>query len=140
MRPPQGEIGLGWHDTSDIVEVTPDGYVSILGRANRFAKIAGEMIALDMVEQIARQASPQHQHAAIVEVVPGSGESTVLFTTDPDLSRASLQHAARLLGSHHLAVARRIVHVSELPRSGSGKPDYMKLSFLNLNHEKKIST
>jgi len=136
LWPPQAEIGRGWHDTGDIVEVTPDGYVSILGRANRFAKIAGEMIPLDMVEQIARQASPRHQHAAIVEVVSGSGESTVLFTTDPDLSRASLQHAARLLGNHHLAVARRIVHVAELPRSGSGKTDYMKLNSLSLDHEK----
>jgi len=133
LRPPQSEIGHGWHDTGDIVEVTADGYVNILGRANRFAKIAGEMIALDMVEQIARRASPQCQHAAIVEVVSGSGESTVLFTTDPALSRASLQHAARSLGSHHLAVARRIVHVAELPRSGSGKTDYVKLSFLALS-------
>jgi acyl-[acyl-carrier-protein]-phospholipid O-acyltransferase/long-chain-fatty-acid--[acyl-carrier-protein] ligase len=138
LRPPQAEIDGGWHDTGDIVEVTPDGYVSILGRANRFAKIAGEMIALDMVERIAMRASPQHQHAAIVEVVSGSGESTVLFTTDFGLTRSLLQHAARLLGSHHLAVARRIVHVVELPRSGSGKTDYVKLNTLSLNHEKNF--
>jgi len=140
LRPPQSEIGPGWHDTGDIVEVTPEGYVSILGRANRFAKIAGEMIALDMVEKIAMQASPQHRHAAIVEFVSGSGESTILLTTDPSLSRAILQHVAQLLGSHHLAVARRIVHVAELPLSGSGKTDYMKLNSLNFNHEKRFQS
>lgn len=122
--------GDGWHDTGDIVDVTDDGYLVILGRAKRFAKIAGELIALDMVEKIAAWASPQYEHAAIVEFVPGSGESTVLFTTDPGLSRGLLQQAARSLGSHHLAVARRIVHVVELPRSGSGKTDYMTLSSL----------
>jgi len=130
LQPPQSDLGDGWYDTGDIVETTADGYLIILGRARRFAKIAGEMIALDMVEHIAAQASPQHEHAAVVEFVSGGGESTVLFTTDPDLSRVLLQHAARALGSHHLAVARRIVHVTELPRSGSGKTDYMKLSSL----------
>jgi len=45
-----------------------------------------------------------------------------------------------LLGSHHLAVARRIVHVAELPLSGSGKTDYMKLNSLNFNHEKRFQS
>ena len=82
------------------------------GRVRRFAKIAGEMVALDMVERVAQHASPQCHHAATVEVVAGAGESTVLFTTDPSLTRALLQRSARLLGSQDLAVARRIVHVA----------------------------
>jgi acyl-[acyl-carrier-protein]-phospholipid O-acyltransferase/long-chain-fatty-acid--[acyl-carrier-protein] ligase len=93
----------------------------------RFAKIAGEMVSLEVVENIARQVSPGHQHAATVELVAQSGESTVLFTTDTALTRAGLQKAARELGSQELAVARRIVHVRELPLLGSGKTDYVKL-------------
>jgi len=38
-----------------------------------------------------------------------------------------LQKAARELGSQELAVARRIVHVRDLPLLGSGKTDYVKL-------------
>jgi acyl-[acyl-carrier-protein]-phospholipid O-acyltransferase/long-chain-fatty-acid--[acyl-carrier-protein] ligase len=130
LQPPQSAAGVGWYDTGDVVDIDPDGFVTVLGRVNRFAKIAGEMVALEMVERVAYHASPQHQHAATVEVIAGSGESTVLFTTDPNLSRGTLQRSAKLLGSQDLAVARRIVHVAELPQLGSGKPDYVTLKTL----------
>ncbi len=129
LQPPESALGAGWYDTGDVVEIDDDGYVSVLGRVKRFAKIAGEMVALEMVERIAHHASPQHQHAATVEMLDG-GESTVLFTTDPFLSRGTLQRSARLLGSQELAVARRMLHVPELPRLGSGKPDYVTLKCL----------
>ncbi|MBI4189710.1 MAG: AMP-binding protein [Betaproteobacteria bacterium] len=130
LQPPQSEAGAGWYDTGDVVDIDADGYVTVLGRVKRFAKIAGEMVALEMVERVALHASPQHQHAATVEVVAGSGEGTVLFTTDRNLSRGTLQRSAKLLGSQELAVARRIVHVAELPMLGSGKADYVTLKTL----------
>lgn len=127
LQPPVSEAGPGWYNTGDVVEVDGEGYVSIHGRVKRFAKIAGEMVSLEVVENIARQASPAHQHAATVELVAQSGESTVLFTTDGTLTRAQLQKAARELGSQELAVARRIVRVREVPLLGSGKTDYVRL-------------
>jgi len=130
IEPPQSKFGAGWYDTGDVVSVDDEGYAMVLGRVKRFAKIAGEMVALEMVERVAIHASPQHLHAATVEMVPGLGESTVLFTTDPQLSRGLLHRSARLLGSQDLAVARRIVPVAELPMLGSGKTDYVKLKDL----------
>ncbi len=127
LKPPQSEAGEGWYNTGDIVEVDEDGFVTIHGRVKRFIKIAGEMVSLEVVESIARHASPDHRHAATVELVQRSGESTVLFTTDPELGRPALQRAARELGSQELAVARRVVHVRELPLLGSGKTDYVGL-------------
>lgn len=127
LQPPHSELGAGWYNTGDVVELDEEGFVSIHGRVKRFAKIAGEMVSLEVVENIARHASSQHHHAATVELVQQSGESTVLFTTDPVLSRVMLQKAARELGGQELAVARRIVHVRELPLLGSGKTDYVRL-------------
>ena len=127
LQPPVSEVGPGWYNTGDVVEMDDDGFVCVHGRVKRFAKIAGEMVSLEVVENIARQASPGHQHAATVELVAQSGESTVLFTTDGTLTRAQLHKAARELGSQELAVARRIVHVREVPSLGSGKTDYVRL-------------
>lgn len=127
LYPPRSEVGAGWYPTGDVVEVDDDGFITILGRVKRFAKVAGEMVSLELVERIAYQAAPGFKHAATVEQIAGSGESTVLFTTDPRLDRIMLQKAARQLGSQDLAVARRIVHVDSLPLLGSGKTDYVRL-------------
>ncbi len=130
LHPPRSEVGEGWYNTGDVVEIDDEGYVTIVGRVKRFAKIAGEMVSLELVERIAYAAAPEHKHAATVEQVSGSGESTVLFTTDARLDRIALVRAARQMGAQDLAVARRIVKVASLPLLGSGKTDYVTLSSL----------
>lgn len=126
LQPPRSEVGEGWYNTGDVVSVDADGFVTVLGRVKRFAKIAGEMVSLERVETIAYHASPGFKHAAVVEMTR-SGESTVLLTTDPALDRIALQQAARQINAQELAVARRVVKVDNLPLLGSGKIDYVTL-------------
>ena len=133
LQPPHSEAGEGWYNTGDVVELDEEGFVTIHGRVKRFAKIAGEMVSLEVVERIAQHVSPGHHHAAALELVSQSGESTVLFTTDPQLDRVALQRAARELGAQDLAVARRLVHVASLPLLGSGKTDYVTLKSLTVS-------
>lgn len=128
LRPPQSELGAGWHCMGDVVEVDELGFVTVIGRLKRFAKVAGEMVALEQVERLARECSPAHQHAATVAMAAERGETTVLFTTDASLDRMRLHQAARALGVQELAVAREILVVPALPVLGSGKTDYVKLS------------
>ena len=126
LQAPRSELGAGWYNTGDVVSVDDDGFVTIHGRVKRFAKIAGEMVSLERVERIAYHASPEFKHAALVEMTH-TGESTVLLTTDPELDRIALLHAARQLNTQDLAVARRVVKVDNLPLLGSGKVDYVTL-------------
>jgi len=127
LQPAASSEGAGWHNTGDIIETDGDGYLRFAGRLKRFAKIAGEMVQLDFVEDLARRASPEHQHAAVVERV-NSGESTLLYTTDSALTRARLVQIARDTGIGERVVARRIAYLAELPRLGSGKADYVTLA------------
>ncbi len=117
----------GWYDTGDVVEVDEEGFIHIKGRVKRFAKVAGEMVSLEIVEHIARTAAPDYQHAATTQADASRGESIVLFTNDAALKREDLQIVARNLGAPELAVARKIMVVEKIPVLGTGKTDYVTL-------------
>jgi len=123
LKPPPD----GWYNTGDIVELDAQGFIHIKGRVKRFAKVAGEMVSLEVVEQIANTAAPECQHAASTQVCPQRGEAIILFTTDSKLKREDLQLVGKNLKLPELAIARKIVLVEELPILGTGKTDYVTL-------------
>ena len=127
---PPHSLGPGWYDTGDIVQIDADDFVHIRGRVKRFAKIAGEMVALETVERIAQSAAPEFAHAASTRSDAAKGEALVLFTTAPGLTRELLSAAARQLGAPELAVPRALQHVDALPLLGTGKTDYVRLKAL----------
>jgi acyl-[acyl-carrier-protein]-phospholipid O-acyltransferase/long-chain-fatty-acid--[acyl-carrier-protein] ligase len=114
----------GWYDTGDIVEVGEEGFVTILGRVKRFAKLGGEMVSLAAVEELATALRPEAGHAAIALPDPRKGERIVLVTTDPALDRTMLLEAARRRGRPEFMVPAEVIPVPELPLLGSGKTNY----------------
>ncbi|MBK6655536.1 bifunctional acyl-ACP--phospholipid O-acyltransferase/long-chain-fatty-acid--ACP ligase [Zoogloea sp.] len=127
LQPPASPAGDGWYETGDVVEVSDEGFVKIVGRVKRFAKVAGEMVSLEAVEKLAASASPTAAHAASTQPDPARGETILLFSTDPALNREQLQAAARSGGWPEIAVPRRIITVDALPLLGTGKIDYVTL-------------
>ena len=112
------------------MELDADDFVHIRGRVKRFAKIAGEMISLEVVERIAAAAAPTFQHAASTRSDAAKGEALVLFTTGPVPTRDQLIAAARQLGAPELAVPKILRRLEEIPLLGTGKTDYVQLKKL----------
>jgi acyl-[acyl-carrier-protein]-phospholipid O-acyltransferase/long-chain-fatty-acid--[acyl-carrier-protein] ligase len=126
LQPAASEFGQGWYNTGDVV--TLDGlYLTIHARLKRFAKIAGEMVSLELVERIAAETGPG-VHAASSVKAGARGEEIVLFTENRQFDRATLVAAARRMGATELAAPKRIVMLDRIPRLGSGKPDYVRLA------------
>ncbi len=123
LQPPEG----GWHDTGDIVTIDDVGFVTIKGRAKRFAKIGGEMVSLPAVEGYAAVLWPDAEHAVVTRPDARKGEQLVLFTTRKDAKVAALQAWGKTNGVTELAVPRDIRVVDALPVLGTGKLDYVTM-------------
>ena len=120
IEPPPG----GWYDTGDICAVDAEGYVRILGRAKRFAKIAGEMVSLGAVETMAQALWPEFHHAAVALPDPRKGEQVVLLTNNPAATVEALLGRARAQAVAEVMVPRTILTVPTLPLLATGKADY----------------
>jgi acyl-[acyl-carrier-protein]-phospholipid O-acyltransferase/long-chain-fatty-acid--[acyl-carrier-protein] ligase len=123
LHPPEG----GWHDTGDIVTIDDEGFVTIRGRAKRFAKIGGEMISLPAVEALAAGLWSETDHAVVARPDPKKGEQLVLFTTRKDASAKALQEHGKAQGATELMIPREIRVLDALPVLGTGKLDYVAL-------------
>lgn len=122
----------GWHDTGDIVSIDREGYLTVLGRAKRFAKVGGEMVSLTVVENCASALWPDNRHAAVSVSDGRRGEQIVLVTDAAAADRAALAIWAKKHGMPELALPRHVVHVDRLPLLGTGKPDYPSVTALAL--------
>jgi acyl-[acyl-carrier-protein]-phospholipid O-acyltransferase / long-chain-fatty-acid--[acyl-carrier-protein] ligase len=117
----------GWHDTGDVVSVTDDSWVKILGRVKRFAKVGGEMVSLTAAEDLASAVWPDCRHAVIALPDPKKGERLILVTDKRDADSGPLLAHAQKIGAPELAVPRKIIRVQEIPVLGTGKTDYVAL-------------
>jgi acyl-[acyl-carrier-protein]-phospholipid O-acyltransferase / long-chain-fatty-acid--[acyl-carrier-protein] ligase len=126
LQPPE----KGWHDSGDIVTIDDDGFITIRGRAKRFAKIGGEMVSLPAVEGYAASVWPGFEHAVVTRPDPRKGEQLVLFTTNKDARFADLSAWAKANGIAELMIPRDIRPLDALPVLGTGKLDYVAMQAL----------
>jgi acyl-[acyl-carrier-protein]-phospholipid O-acyltransferase/long-chain-fatty-acid--[acyl-carrier-protein] ligase len=124
-------LAEGWYDTGDIVRVDEEGYIFILGRLKRFAKISGEMVSLTAVEDALSGAFPQYGARCQVAVVSrpdgDRGERLIAVTNEAKVSMEDIRAALRVRNLPNIAVPRELKVVSEIPRLGTGKVNYKEL-------------
>jgi acyl-[acyl-carrier-protein]-phospholipid O-acyltransferase/long-chain-fatty-acid--[acyl-carrier-protein] ligase len=124
----------GWYDTGDIVNVDAEGYLHILGRIKRFAKVSGEMVSLTAVEDALAGAFPQYglrcQIAVITRPEENKGEALIAVTNEPKLTLDEIREAIKAKGLNNLSTPREIKVVNEIPKLGTGKVNHRELQAL----------
>jgi acyl-[acyl-carrier-protein]-phospholipid O-acyltransferase/long-chain-fatty-acid--[acyl-carrier-protein] ligase len=117
--------GQRWYKTGDKGHLDADGFLTIVDRYSRFAKLGGEMVSLGAVEEQVRRAvgRPELELCAVALPDAKKGERIVLLLAadlDPDNLRATLIEA----GVSALLLPSTVVAVDEVPKLGSGKTDF----------------
>ena len=120
LQPPKNH----WYDTGDIVSIDNDGFISIQGRAKRFAKIAGEMVSLTSVEQIVDQLYSGFIQGILTEPDIKKGEQLVLVTNNEKATVTELRQFFRNNGFSELWIPKRVIYLKHPPVLGTGKFDY----------------
>jgi len=117
--------GYRWYRSGDKGHLDDDGFLTIVDRYSRFAKIGGEMISLTTVEEEILDACNNANLEIAATCLPDQrkGEKIVLLST-AEINKDELKillTKAKINPLHHPA---KVIIVEEIPKLGSGKTDF----------------
>jgi acyl-[acyl-carrier-protein]-phospholipid O-acyltransferase/long-chain-fatty-acid--[acyl-carrier-protein] ligase len=118
--------GQRWYKTGDKGHLDRDGFLTIVDRYSRFAKLGGEMISLTQVEEQVRQALGRAELELVAVNLPDEkkGERIVLLVADPELDGEYIRKALLAANSNPLTIPAEYHNVAQVPKLGSGKTDF----------------
>jgi len=116
--------GIRWYKTGDKGHIDEDGFLTIVDRYSRFAKIGGEMISLGAIEAAIAPSVPEDAEVAATALPDErKGEQIVLLYTG-DVTEAQLKAVLDESGLPSLMWPSAFLRVDSIPKLGSGKSDF----------------
>jgi acyl-[acyl-carrier-protein]-phospholipid O-acyltransferase/long-chain-fatty-acid--[acyl-carrier-protein] ligase len=116
--------GIRYYKTGDKGHVDSDGFITIVGRYSRFAKIGGEMISLGSVEeQLSKIFAEQIEFFVISLEDEKKGEKIVALYED-DIPIEDIVSTVRKSNMIPLMQPNMFFWVDKLPKLASGKSDF----------------
>jgi len=117
--------GTRWYKTGDKGHQDADGFLTIVDRYSRFAKLGGEMISLTQVEEQVRRVLGEPERELVAVNLPDAkkGERIVLLVSGA-IDPAGLRKALIDAQLNPLTIPAEIRPVDQVPKLGSGKTDF----------------
>ncbi|MBQ9270898.1 MAG: AMP-binding protein [Alphaproteobacteria bacterium] len=127
LVPPQN----GWYHTGDVVDLDEIGFFTIKDRIKRFAKIGGEMVSLnavqDMVIDATKEMLGEYNYGVVAIPHESKGEQIVLVTNNKSVTSSMLHDYVKANGMSELYLPRVILYHEKLPVFATGKSDNVTL-------------
>ncbi len=119
--------GRRWYKTGDKGHIDQDGFLTIVDRYSRFAKIGGEMISLSAVESAISGVIPESVEVAAT-TLPNEkkGESVALLFAG-DIEQTEIKGNINEAGLPPLMTPSTLIKVNAIPKLGSGKTDFKQV-------------
>jgi acyl-[acyl-carrier-protein]-phospholipid O-acyltransferase/long-chain-fatty-acid--[acyl-carrier-protein] ligase len=118
--------GKRWYKTGDKGHLDQDGFLTIVDRYSRFAKIGGEMISLGAVEGAIAKVLPENIEVLTTALPDGKKGEKVILLVAGDIGQDEMQGLIEQAGLNPLMRPAELVHVEAIPKLGSGKNDFSR--------------
>ena len=124
--------GQRWYSSGDKGHLDEDGFLTIVDRYSRFAKIGGEMISLGAIET-AISSNLNEEIEILATTIPDDkkGEKVVLLFNN-SISEETLKDHIQQTELNPLMRPSSFVAVDEIPKLGSGKSDFRQARLVAL--------
>ena len=116
--------GIRWYVTGDKGRLDEDGFLTIVDRYSRFAKVAGEMISLGLVEGEIRKIVGEDDQIAISALPDEKKGEKLVLLLEGEMDLDELKEKIRSLEMNPLFIPSEYFKVEELPKLGTGKADF----------------
>ena len=134
--------GRPWYKTGDKGHLDADGFLTIVDRYSRFAKIGGEMISLSAVEQCIEESlthefikdeTTQKVECLTVNLPDEKKGEKIVLLCNVVITLKQLKQAMLAGDANPLMVPSSVFHLEQLPKLGSGKSDFASAKKLALS-------
>jgi len=116
--------GERWYITGDKGHVDEDGFLTIVDRYSRFAKIAGEMVSLGLVEAEITKLMGENDNFCVTAIPDEKKGEKVVLLLEGEKEVETLKEEIKALGMNPLFVPSDYFKVDEVPKLGTGKADF----------------
>jgi len=116
--------GIRWYVTGDKGRLDEDGFLTIVDRYSRFAKVAGEMVSLGLVEREMAKVLGENDQISISALPDAKKGEKLVLLLEGEMEIDALKEQIKTLEMNALFVPSEYYKVDELPKLGTGKADF----------------
>ncbi len=118
--------GIRWYITGDKGKLDSDGFLTIVDRYSRFAKVAGEMISLGAVEEALRDILPEEIDIVAANAPDAKKGEKIVLLYNGEIEEKELKEIIKSSSLNALMKPSQFFYLEEMPKLGSGKTDLKK--------------